>query len=116
MIRTASVYDEYEPASAGMRVLVMRYWPRGVRRDRVDLWLKEAAPSAQLVNAYTHQGIGWAEFEQRYRSEILDQRPEILHQLRQLERERGTLVLLCHERIPPHEHCHREVLAELVRT
>src|SRR5260221_11797173 len=92
----------------------MRQWPRGVRRDRVDLWLKEAAPSRGLLDAYNHAGLRWDEFELSYRAEILDQRPTVLERLRELEREHGGRTLLCHERIPPRTHCHRTVLVELL--
>jgi len=34
--------------------------------------------------------------------------------LRHLEQEHGVLTLLCHERIPPAEHCHRQILADLL--
>ena len=93
----------------------MRYWPRGVRRDRIDLWLKDAAPSAGLLEAYSKEGLPWTEFEQRYQHEIEVERPYVLQELRKLEREHGTLTLLCHERIPPHEHCHRQLLANLMQ-
>jgi uncharacterized protein YeaO (DUF488 family) len=115
VIHTASVYDPPQPPDvAGWRVLVMRYWPRGVRRDRVDVWLKDAAPSAGLLRAYQHEGLAWAAFVERYRDEMQRERPAVLQQLRALHTEHGTLTLLCHERIPPHEHCHREVLADLL--
>jgi uncharacterized protein YeaO (DUF488 family) len=116
MIRHASIYDaKDEPLSEdGLRVLVMRQWPRGVRKVRTDLWLKDAAPSKELLHEYNHAGQSWAEFERRYRSEILDERAYVLDRLRELEREHGVLTLQCHERIPPGEHCHREVLAELL--
>jgi uncharacterized protein YeaO (DUF488 family) len=114
VIKQASIYDP-EPRDA-FRVLVMRYWPRGVRRERVDLWLKDAAPSAQLLKAYAREGLPWAEFDQRYRAEITDERPHVLERLRDLEHEHGDLTLLCHERIPPAAHCHRQVLAELLST
>jgi uncharacterized protein YeaO (DUF488 family) len=113
VIEHASIYDT--PPTGSLRVLVMRYWPRGVKRERVDVWLKDAAPSRELVAGYTHQGLPWAEFEQRYRAEILDERPEVLKQLRALEREHAHLTLLCTERIPPHEHCHRLVLLDLLK-
>jgi uncharacterized protein YeaO (DUF488 family) len=112
MIRTASVYDP--PADdAGLRVLIMRYWPRGVRRERVDLWLRDAAPSAELLKAYTHAGLSWDDFEARYRAEM-EGRPHVLEQIRDLEHEHGTLTLLCRERIPPQAHCHRETLRTLL--
>ena len=97
-----------------MRVLVMRQWPRGVRKECTDVWLKEAGPSRALLDAYNHAGLGWEEFEARYRAEMLEERPAVLDELRRLEAEHEVLTLLCHERMPPKEHCHREVLADLL--
>ena len=107
-----SIYSR-EPVS-GWRVLIMRIWPRGVRKDRVDLWMKDASPSRELLDAYHHAGLPWSEFEARYRREILDERPQVLDQLRALEREHGTVTLLCFERIPPEEHCHRLTLMAML--
>ena len=115
MIRHASIYQARRPAPEdGLRVLVMRQWPRGVRKECTDLWLKEAGPSRALLEAYNHAGLGWDEFAQRYRVEMLEERRSVLDQLRGLEQEHGVLTLLCHERMPPSEHCHREVLADLL--
>ena len=42
----------YEPATDtdGLRVLVDKLWPRGIRKEALhyDLWAKEIAPSAPL--------------------------------------------------------------------
>jgi uncharacterized protein YeaO (DUF488 family) len=42
----------YEPASKddGLRILVERLWPRGVSKQKakIDLWLKDLSPSAEL--------------------------------------------------------------------
>jgi uncharacterized protein YeaO (DUF488 family) len=115
VIDEASVYQLGDKrAGEGPRVLIMRYWPRGIRRGRIDLWLKDAAPSAALLKAYVHQGLEWEEFERRYRLEIICERPEVLDELRALERQRGHLTLVCHERIPPSEHCHRLTLKAML--
>jgi len=69
--RTRRVYDE--PAAAdGYRVLVDRLWPRGLTKDRarVDLWLKDVAPSAGLRRAFHHEGLPFEEFARRYRDEL----------------------------------------------
>ena len=52
----------YEPAAKddGLRVLVDRLWPRGVRKDKMDIWLKEIAPSAEL-RKWFHAGKGRVE-------------------------------------------------------
>jgi uncharacterized protein YeaO (DUF488 family) len=115
VLHHASIYDAPRDRDQnGWRVLVMRQWPRGVRRDRVDLWLKDAGPSTALLHAYNHDGLSWAEFEVRYRAEILEDRPSVLTQLKDLERAHGTVTILCHERIPPHAHCHRLILVDLL--
>jgi uncharacterized protein YeaO (DUF488 family) len=115
VIRHASIYEARQPAPGdGLRVLVMRQWPRGVRKEYTDLWLKEAAPSRALLDAYNHAGLGWDKFAERYRAEMLCERPSVLEELRRLEAEHEVVTLLCHERMPPKEHCHREILAELL--
>jgi uncharacterized protein YeaO (DUF488 family) len=114
VIREASIYDrKLAFDTPGHRVLVMRIWPRGVRRSAADTWLKDAAPSRELLEAY-HAGLAWEEFERQYRAEILQQRPHVLEALHDLEREHELIWLLCHERIPPDEHCHRLVLKQLL--
>jgi uncharacterized protein YeaO (DUF488 family) len=64
----------YEPASPGdgLRVLVERLWPRGVSKKeaRIDLWLKELAPSAELREWYGHEPARWPQFRKRYRAEL----------------------------------------------
>lgn len=64
----------YQPASAtdGRRFLVDRVWPRGRRKEDLQLeaWLKEAGPSAGLRKWFGHDPRRWAEFQQRYRGEL----------------------------------------------
>jgi len=113
MIEHASAYDPVADRKT-LRVLIMRKWPRGIKRSAVDVWLKDAAPSTELLQAYNKAGLPWQEFAERYREEIVEERPHVLDEIRKLEREHGTLTLLCHERIPPREHCHRLLLADLL--
>jgi uncharacterized protein YeaO (DUF488 family) len=65
------VYEAPE-ASDGMRVLVERLWPRGLSKERarVDLWLKDIAPSAELRTWYDHDPSRFAEFRRRYETEL----------------------------------------------
>lgn len=66
----------YEPASKedGFRVLVERLWPRGVSKAkaRLDLWLKDVAPSPELRKWFGHDPVKWNEFRKRYRAELKD--------------------------------------------
>lgn len=64
-------YDEAEPAD-GTRVLIDRLWPRGVSKEKakIDLWLKDVAPSAELRTWYGHDPAKFDEFRRRYLEEL----------------------------------------------
>jgi uncharacterized protein YeaO (DUF488 family) len=100
----------YEPAEAGdgTRVLVMRYWPRGISKDRVDVWLRELAPPVPLLRAYLDGAITWTQYTPRYLAGLA--RPEAqaaLAEARRLAR-RGKITLLCG--CPDPARCHRTLL------
>lgn len=71
MIRTKRVYA---PPSRddGYRILVDRLWPRGLSKAKakVDLWLKEVAPSTELRKWFAHDPAKWTEFKRRYTGEL----------------------------------------------
>jgi uncharacterized protein YeaO (DUF488 family) len=93
-IQTKRVYAL--PASTdGDRVLVDRLWPRGLSKvvARLDLWLRDVAPSTELRRWFAHEPARWAEFRDRYRTELAE-REELLDQLLDLERRHGTVTLL----------------------
>ena len=46
-IRTKNIYDPASPED-GLRLLVMRKWPPGVSRDRVDRWEKDLSSASLL--------------------------------------------------------------------
>lgn len=87
------VYDE--PAAAdGTRVLVDRLWPRGLTKEkaRVDLWLKELAPSTGLRKWFAHDPSKWADFRTRYLEELKENKDQVLRL--QAEMKRGPVTLL----------------------
>ena len=64
----------YDPPGEddGRRVLVDRLWPRGVSKDKakIDLWLKDVAPTSELRQWFGHQPERWPEFRTRYLDEL----------------------------------------------
>jgi uncharacterized protein YeaO (DUF488 family) len=78
----------------GMRILVDRLWPRGLTKEkaRVDLWLKDVAPSTELRKWFAHDPAKWAEFRSRYLEE-LKKNKEQLSLLRQ-EAAKGAVTLI----------------------
>jgi uncharacterized protein YeaO (DUF488 family) len=108
-VKVKCIYDK--PAAAdGYRVLVMRWWPRGVRKDKVDDWQKELGTSPELIKAWKGGRIKWAEFARRYRDEMRGCLCKIAD-LADLARRR-TVTLLCGCR--DGDHCHRTLLKQLV--
>ncbi len=71
MIRIKRIYEKYS-GQDGVRVLVDRLWPRGIRREnaKVDYWMKDLAPSDQLRQWFGHDPGKWPEFQRRYRMEL----------------------------------------------
>lgn len=53
-------------------ILVDRLWPRGITKDRarVDLWLKDIAPSDRLRKWFGHNPARWDKFKDRYFAEL----------------------------------------------
>ena len=87
----------YAPASPGdgYRILIDRLWPRGVTKEaaRLDLWLKEIAPSTELRKWY-HGGEGdWESFVARYRQE-LERNPDAVARLRAIAAEHPVVTLV----------------------
>ena len=107
------VYDEAEP-SDGTRVLVERLWPRGISKERarIDLWLKEVAPSSELRTWYGHDPAKFAEFRQRYEAELTSASGQAdLARLRELAQQ-GPLTLVFAARDT--EHSNAVVLRDLL--
>lgn len=78
----------------GIRILVDRLWPRGLTKERarIDLWLKDIAPSTELRQWFGHDPAKWEEFKQRYLRE-LNEKDEQVRLLRQ-KMEEGTVTLI----------------------
>jgi uncharacterized protein YeaO (DUF488 family) len=70
-IRIKRVYEEPEEAD-GRRILVDRLWARGLSKEKakVDVWVKDIAPSTELRRWYGHDPNKWTEFKSRYAAEL----------------------------------------------
>lgn len=103
----------YEPPAKedGLRVLVDRLWPRGLKKDEavIDLWLKDIAPSPELRRWFGHVPGKWQEFRRRYRAELSGRADEI-ETLRRAGRARVTLLYGARDR----EHNQAVVLKEFL--
>lgn len=102
-IRVKRVYDPPDKDD-GVRVLVDRLWPRGLRKENaaLTLWLKEIAPSAELRTWFGHDPARWTEFTRRYRAELA-QNNEAVARLAALSA-RGPVTLLYAAHDTAHNH------------
>jgi len=83
------------PAAAdGKRILIDRLWPRGLSKEkaRIDLWMKEIAPSTELRKWFGHDPEKWKEFQTRYKKELAAN-AELVNSIRKMAKaETVTLV------------------------
>jgi|SRR5689334_11148675 len=102
----------------GLRVLVCRYRPRGVRKEDEtwDVWLPDLGPSRELhADFYGKRGppIGWSEYRRRYLAEIRT-RPDELEKVAGKLRAGQTVTLLCSSACLDPRRCHRTLLEKLL--
>ncbi|HEY3859843.1 MAG TPA: DUF488 family protein [Gammaproteobacteria bacterium] len=88
------IYLKPEKAD-GCRILVDRLWPRGLSKQKakVDLWLRDIAPSTRLRKWYDHDPERWAEFQRRYRAELKLEK-DAVQELKALLKTHKTATLL----------------------
>jgi uncharacterized protein YeaO (DUF488 family) len=113
LIKTKRVY---EPANDndGFRILVDRLWPRGLAKNKVkvDLWLKEIAPSKDLRKSFSHDPKRWEEFKKRYETE-LKMKPELIRIIKH-EEDKGLVTLLYSAK--DEEHNNAVALGTILKT
>lgn len=101
----------------GTRIYISRRWPRGIAKgERFSEWMKELAPSTDLLDDYLHGDLDWEDYKERFLEEM--QGDEARARIEDLtDRLAGgeTVTLLCdHPRDAPEEKCHRFLVQELV--
>jgi uncharacterized protein YeaO (DUF488 family) len=112
MIKTKSIYKPKEEDD-GTRILVTRFYPRGVRKDHFDQWMRQLAPSAQLLKSYKLGEKNWEQFTIALLSELRDNTDslETIHRLHS-QSNFNNITLLCYEK--DGNPCHRHILKEIL--
>lgn len=112
MITIRRLYDKEKPGES-YRVLVDRFWPRGVSKDKAgwNEWMREVSPAGELCKWFSHDPGKWPDFKVKYKKELSLKNSEI-KKLKQLEKEYGTLTLLYSAK--DEEHNNAVVLREFL--
>ena len=110
MIRAEkSVYSPRE-SSDGKRILVMTLWPRGISKDKVDVWMKDLGTPRDLIKRYKAGKVSWSDFKSEY-LRSLKGKEDVLRGLA-AESKKTTITLLCTEKDPA--ACHRSLLKSAI--
>jgi uncharacterized protein YeaO (DUF488 family) len=104
----------YQPRTNGdgVRVLVDRLWPRGLKRSdaEIDYWAKDVAPSPDLRRWFNHEKPKWAEFRERYANELQTNRPAVDRLADHLNGKNATLLYAAKDA----DHNHAIVLRDFM--
>ena len=113
-IKTKSVFEPADD-NDGLRILITRYYPRGIKRELVDCWVRELSPSPDLLFRYKQGRCDWSGFKTRFLAELCNDIPgiEMINTLHDYAMT-GDITLLCYERNG--SPCHRHIIRDIVET
>jgi uncharacterized protein YeaO (DUF488 family) len=111
-VKTKQIYEK-PSREDGIRFLISRYYPRGVKKNHFDEWLRALSPSPKLLFDYKEKRISWETFKDRFVTELANNidSVELINILHDAMK-RDVVTLLCYEKsgVP----CHRHIVAELI--
>jgi len=113
MIKIKRIYEPWN-LDDGFRILVDRLWPRGVSKEKakIDLWMKEIAPSNELRKWFSHDLSKWDEFKGCYLVELKN-KGDLLKKILDIEKEKSVITLLYSAR--DKEHNNAVVLEDILK-
>lgn len=109
------IYEPFDEED-GFRILVDRLWPRGIAKAdaKLDLWLKEIAPSNDLRKWFGHQPQRFAQFREKYLEELRTDPDKVAAIDQVMERARMERVTLLYAAKDP-QHNHAKILDEILK-
>ncbi len=109
------IYEPYDEAD-GLRILVDRLWPRGISKAdaKLDLWLKDIAPSSELRKWFCHKPELFAEFREKYFLELNSDSIKIAAVEKVQERAKNQPVTLLYGAKDP-VYNHAQILYEMIK-
>ena len=114
-------WNDPRDSSDGFRILITRYRPRGLPKSEEtwDAWMKELAPSAELLAAFHGKGrtpITWEVYRTSYLREMRGSAAarERINELAKRVAAGEAMTLLCSSACVRESRCHRSLLRGLI--
>jgi uncharacterized protein YeaO (DUF488 family) len=126
-VKTKCIRDPVNMENDGLRVMIAKYWPKGVNWSSIDMRCIALAPSEGLVKQWLgHKrlckrnndiellNVGWNDFKNRLTKEYNSNQPKLLSiaMLRRINTH-SNITLLCNEE-DADPYCHRYMVKELI--
>lgn len=111
-VKIKRVFDPSDN-SDGFRILVDRFWPRGIRKSDLnyDIWVKDVSPSKDLRHLLHSNSDGsWQSFTKGYRNQ-LETSNALSHFIDQISKANFTCITLLYA-FHNKEHNHALILQE----
>ena len=114
-VKVKRVYES-PSKNDGVRILVDRLWPRGMKKEdaHLDYWLKDIAPSHSLRKQYHGDELSHREFVAHYKRELQHDATaqSALQKLRELTKKNTCTLLVATKDI---EHAHAHILVNMLQ-
>ncbi len=114
VVRTKSVFLPRNNED-GYRILITRFYPRGVPSKNFDEWTTTLSPNPELLFAYKQGKIGWDTFAHEFLTQLKNDASclEAIQTLHELS-ENEDITLLCFEKDgnPCHRHLVRDIIED----
>ncbi|HEV8404568.1 MAG TPA: DUF488 family protein [Nitrososphaera sp.] len=111
-VRTKSIFQPRE-AKDGIRILITRYYPRGVKKGHFDEWAKQLSPSPDLLFKYKQGQYNWTSFKKNLLLELRESVDSLdaIYALNDAMKS-TEITLLCYEK--DRQPCHRHLVKDLI--
>ncbi len=108
-VNVKSVYD-LPKSGGGLKILVTTYWPRGIKKEKIDRWEKELGTPPDLIKKWKGGSINWAAFSKEYVAAMKKEKEKIAELAELAGKQDITLVCTCRD----DNRCHRILLKKLI--
>lgn len=111
-VKTRCVFEPIGEGD-GRRILITRYYPRGVKKEHFDEWAYILSPSPGLLFSYKDGKVDWETFKDKFIGELKAdinsvEAIRVLHEISESE----DITLLCFEKSG--NPCHRHLVRDIV--